>query len=76
MQHLVVQVLCLCMLVVDGGPAHGRLLIGMGEKLKPVELCSYTLALKRGNELMWSMVQNNSKARWDPAVFLIYFLPA
>jgi len=51
----------------------GRLLIGMGKKLKPVELCSYTLACKRGYELMWSMVHKNSKARWGPVVFLIYF---
>jgi len=51
----------------------GRLLIGMGKKLKPVELCSYTLARKRGNELMWSMVHSNSKAWWGPVVLLIYF---
>ena len=51
----------------------GRLLIGMGKKLKPVELCSYTLAHKRGDELMWSRVHNNSKARWGAVVFLVYF---
>ncbi|DBB15652.1 TPA: hypothetical protein ACH3X3_003863 [Trebouxia sp. C0006] len=40
------------------------LLIGMGKKLIPVELCSYTLANKHSNELMWSVVHNNnSKAR-------------
>ena len=50
----------------------GRLLVGMGKKLKPVELCSYTLACKCGDELMWSIVHNNSKARWGPVVFPIY----
>jgi len=50
------------------------LLIGMGKKLIPVELCSYTLANKHSNELMWSVVHNNnSKARWGPVVFLISF---
>ncbi|KAL0035243.1 hypothetical protein WJX79_008196 [Trebouxia sp. C0005] len=34
-----------------------------GKKLKPVELCSYTLAHKIGKEMMWSMMHNNSKAR-------------
>ncbi len=49
----------------------GRLLIGMGKKLKRVELCSYTLACKHGDELMWSIVHNNSEARWGPVIFLI-----
>jgi len=48
----------------------GRLLMGMGKKLKPVELCS--LAHKYSKELMWSMEHNNSKARWGPAVLLMY----
>ena len=51
----------------------GRLLIGMGKKLKPAELCFHTLARKRANELMWSMVHNNSKARWGAVVFLVCF---
>jgi len=63
-------VLLLLMVDVD---ITGRLLIGMGKKLKPVELCSYTLARKRGDELMWSRVHNNSKARWGAVVFLVYF---
>ena len=50
----------------------GRLLVGMGKKLKPVELCSYTPAHKSSDELMWSMVHNNNKVRWGPVVFLIY----
>ncbi len=49
----------------------GRLLVGMGKKLRPVELCSYTLACKCGNELMCSIVHNN-KARWGPVVFVVY----
>jgi len=73
-QHLVVQALSLCiwLLMVD---LHitGRLLIGMGKKLKPVQLCSNTPTHKRSVELMWSMVHNNnSKARWGPVVFLSY----
>ncbi len=52
-QHLVVQALSLCiwLLMVD---LHitDRLLIGMGKKLKPVELCSYTPAHKYSKELM------------------------
>ncbi|DBA88077.1 TPA: hypothetical protein ACH3X2_005078 [Trebouxia sp. C0005] len=43
-----------------------------GKKLKPVELCSYTLAHKIGKEMMWSMMHNNSKARCGPVVFLIH----
>jgi len=50
----------------------GRLLIGMGKKLKPAELCFYTLERKRGNELMWSVVHNNSKTRWSAVIFLVY----
>ena len=43
-------------------------LVGMGKELRPVELCFYTLTWKCGDELMWSIVQNNSKARWGPIV--------
>ncbi len=50
----------------------GSLLIGMGKKLKPAELCSYTLAHKPSNELMCCMVHSNSKARWGPVIFLLY----
>ena len=64
-------VLVLLLLVVDL-EITGRLLIG--KKLKPVELCSYTLARKRGDELMWSRVHNNSKARWGAVVFLVIFI--
>ena len=49
----------------------GRLLVGMGKKLRPVELCSYTLACKCGKELICSIVHNN-KGRWGPVVFVIY----
>ena len=49
----------------------GRRLTGMGKKLKPVDNCSFTLAHKSGNELMWCMM-HNSKARWGPVVFLIH----
>ena len=49
-----------------------RLLVGMGKKLKPVELCSYTPAHKPSDELMWSMVHNNNKVRWGSVVFLIH----
>ncbi len=48
-----VLVLLLVMVDLD---ITGRLLIGMGKKLKPAELCFHTLARKRANELMWSMV--------------------
>ncbi len=51
----------------------GRLLIGMGKKLKPAELCFHTLACNRANTLMWSMVHNNSKARWGAVLFLVCF---
>ncbi len=51
----------------------GRLLIGMGKKLKPVELCSYTPAHKPSNELMWSIVHHNSQARWGSVVYLDHF---
>jgi len=51
----------------------GGLLIGMGKKLKPVQLCSYTPTHKRSVDLMWSVVHNtNSKVRWGPVVFLNY----
>ena len=50
----------------------GRLLMGMGKKLKPLDLCSSTPAHKPSHELRWCMVHNNSKARWDPDVFLIH----
>ncbi len=71
MQHLVVQALCLYRLI----DLHitGMQLIGMCKKLKPIELCCYILAHKRGNELIWSMVHNKSKARWGPVVYLICF---
>jgi hypothetical protein len=49
----------------------GRLLIGMGKKLEPAELCFHTLARNRTNKLMWSMVHNNSKAGWGAVVFLV-----
>ena len=48
-----------------------RLLIDMGKKMKPGELCSYTLLHKPTNELMWCIEHNSSKARWGPAVFLV-----
>ncbi len=65
-----VLVLLLVMVDLD---STGRLLIGMGKKLKPAELGFYTLACKHGDELMWSMVHNNSKARWGAVVFLVCF---
>ena len=65
-----VLVLLLVLVYLD---ITGRLLIGMGKKLMPAELCFYTLACKRGDELMWSMVHNNSKARWGAVVFLVCF---
>ena len=51
------------MLIVD---LHitGRLLIGMGKKLKFVHLCSHAPAHKHSKELMWYTVHNSSsKAR-------------
>jgi len=51
----------------------GRPLIGIGKKLQPVQLCSYTLSYKRSKELMWSMVHNSSKARWGPVDLLVLF---
>ena len=65
-----VLVLMLVMVDLD---INGGLLLGMGKKLKPAKLCFYTLACKRGDELMCSMVHNNSKARWDAVVFLVCF---
>ncbi len=51
----------------------GRLLTGMGEKLKPAQLCSFPLAREHSKELMWCMVHNSSsKARWGHVVFLMY----
>ena len=50
----------------------GSLLIGMGKKLKPVQLCCHTPADKHSKELVWCMVHTNSKARWRPVVILIY----
>ena len=59
-------------MLLTGLQITGRLLISMGKKLEPDELCSYTLAHKPSKELMWSAVHNSSsKARWGPAVFLI-----
>jgi len=64
---------CACWLLMVDLHITGRLLIGMGQKLKPVELCCYTPAHKHSKELMWSMMHNNnSRARWGPVVFLIY----
>ncbi len=60
-----VLVLLLVMVDLD---ITGRLLIGMGQKPKPAELCFH--ALKRSNELMWSMVHNDRKARWDVGLLL------
>ena len=41
------------MLVADGGHAcHQQAALGMGKRLKAVELCCRTLAHKRSNELM------------------------
>ena len=72
MQHSIVQALCSCiwLLMVD---LHitSRLLVGMGKKLRPTELCSCTLACTCGNELMCSVGHNN-KARWGLVVFVIY----
>ncbi len=51
----------------------GRLLIGMGKQLKPIELCSYTLAHKPSGELMWSIVHDKSKARWGSIVYVVNF---
>ncbi len=65
-------VLMLLLVMVDLD-ITGRLLIGMGKKLKPAELCFHTLARKRANEMMWCMVHNNSKARWGAVVFLVCF---
>ena len=65
-----VLVLLLVMVDLD---ITGRLLRGMGQKPKPVELCLHPLACKRSTEMMWSMVHNNRKARWGAVVFLIYF---
>jgi len=42
----------------------GRLLVNMGKKLKPVQLCSFPLAREHSNELMWCMAHhNNSQVR-------------
>jgi len=63
---------CACWLLMVDLHINGRLLIGMGKKLQPVQLCSHTPAHKPSNELMWCMVHNNSTARWGPVVFLTY----
>ena len=34
---------------------------------QPVQLCSYTLAHKRGDELMWSEAHKESKSRYGPS---------
>ncbi len=34
---------------------------------QPVQLCSYTLAHKRGDELMWSKAHKRSKSRYGPS---------
>ncbi|KAA6420856.1 MAG: hypothetical protein FRX49_09245 [Trebouxia sp. A1-2] len=47
-----------------------KLLRDMDRKLKPVELCSHTLAHKRSNELPRSVVHHNSRARL--AVYELY----
>ena len=39
---------CACWLLMVDLHITGRLLVGMGKKLRPVELCSYTLACKCG----------------------------
>jgi len=62
-QLFIEQALCLCMLVADATS-----LVGMGKKLRPIELCFYTLTWNCGDKLMWSIVQNNSRARWGPIV--------
>ncbi len=61
-----------CWMLTVGLHIIGRLLIGLGKKLKPVQLCCHTVADKRSKELVWCMVHNSSsKARWGPAVFRI-----
>ena len=69
-QHSILQALYLCigLLMVD---LHitGRLLVGMGKKLRPIELCSCTLVCTCGNGLMCSIAHNN-KARWGLVVFV------
>ena len=51
----------------------GRLLIGMGKELKPVQLCCHTPADKHSEELLWCMVHDSSsKPRWEPAAILMY----
>ena len=35
---------------------------------QPVQLCAYTLAHKRGDELMWSMAHKRSKSVYGPSL--------
>ncbi|DBB15631.1 TPA: hypothetical protein ACH3X3_003842 [Trebouxia sp. C0006] len=59
------QALCMCKLVADGGPAHHwQAAHRHGQsRLQPDELCSYTLSHKPSKELMWSVVHNNSSSK-------------
>jgi hypothetical protein len=62
---------CACSSLMVDLHITGRLLIGMRKKLKPVQPCSYTPAHKPSDELMWSMLHNDNKARWGHVVFLM-----
>ena len=65
--------LCACWLLMVDLQITGRLLVGMRKKLRPVELCSYTLGCESGHVLVCSIVHNNNnKARWGPVVFVMY----
>ncbi len=62
----------LCMLVVDGGPAHHwRAADRHGHEAEACRALLNTPPHKQSKELIWCMVHNNSKTRWAPVVFLI-----
>jgi len=43
---------------------------------QPVQLCSYTLAHKRGDELMWSMAHKRSKSRYGSSFYVFVGMEA
>ena len=54
---------CACWLLMVDLHITGRLLIGMGKKLKPAELCSHALAHKPSKEWMWCLLCTTAAAK-------------
>ncbi len=69
---MIVQALCLCMLVADGGPAHHwQAADRQGHEAEACRALLNTLAHKASDELTLS-IEHKNKATWGSVVYLVY----